>query len=106
MLVFSGEVMASRGPSVAASIWQTPSAISERTASTIFMDSPSCGGDSCHRIATPDPPRAGEDVPTFLSRRADRALASRPRHDESEETALALFAIPPRTATARLSPPA
>src|SRR5215470_11255456 len=106
MLVFSGEVMASRGPSVAASIGQTPSAISERTVSAIFMDSPSCGGDSCQRIVTPDRARASEEFLTFVSGGADRALASRPGQDDSEETALALFALQLDTATVDLYRPA
>src|SRR5713101_4148221 len=106
MLVFSGEVMASRGPSVAASICATPSAISERTASAIFMDSPSCGGDSCQRIVTPDRARATEEFLTFVSASADRALASGPGQDDPEKTALTLFALQLDTAAVDLDRPA
>src|SRR6266481_673018 len=106
MLVFSGEVMASRGPSVAASICATPSAISKRTASAIFMDSPSCGGDSCQRIVTPDRARATEEFLTFVSASADRALASGPGQDDPEKTALTLFALQLDTAAVDLDRPA
>src|SRR5262245_15443367 len=109
MLVFSGEVMARRGVSGAASIPRAESPRASRTAKAIFMISPFSDSSAALPIMTPKRKGATEEFLTspsgWATRRWKRPHGLQGGQDDPEETAPPFLALHFDTSTVRLHGP-